>query len=217
MRFLISILLIGFPYIIFSQTILSPNFGSNSHPTLTIDKIGLFSTQVTMYLTITNKSDQTDWFCIDDKTFISDQVHSYKILNAEGIPNCPESTPFKILESKKFVLTFPPLKSNSYYINLIEPCNEFCISVYGIITNTELNEMINRAYIHYQKGNLAEAEKLFKEMIKEYPDYPCGIWVFNLLSILKERGNQQEANQWISYLKNSDIITDKDYYLDLLK
>jgi len=131
-----------------AQTIISPNYSLKSHETLNIIKIEIGSEATIFYLRIENKIEKGT-FCADKNIFVfyPDGMRS-KLVSSTGIPVCPDTHQFKSPgESLEFVLTFPPLKKGTEWIDLIEECSENCFSFYGISLDNDLNKRIG--YIRF--------------------------------------------------------------------
>ena len=97
---------------VFSQTHNQPNIGLKNHETLEITKIAVSPEKTTIYLEIENHI-EGGYFCADKNIYITyPDGGKVKLINAVGIPQCPDSYKFKSVGEKlQFTLTFPPLKS----------------------------------------------------------------------------------------------------------
>ena len=186
---LFLITLINLSYIAKSQTIITkPNFGQKSHPTLEIENIKITDNQTIIQLSITNKSPQGDWFCVDKKVELIDILTNkkYRLASLSGIPHCPETYKFtQVNEKLQFELRFPAIDKNTKYITLVEKCNNACFSIEGIILNENLNKKIDEAYSAFAKGLDFEALQLFKEARTLSSDYPYPLIKNNIEQIQK--------------------------------
>src|SRR5450759_5485426 len=129
-----------------SQTYNQPNFGLRSHETLEISKVVTIAQKTIIFLTIENKI-TGGYFCADKNIFIiyPDGTRS-KLISSKGIPVCPETYKFKTIgERLDFELTFPPLKQDTRWIDLVEDCSENCFSFYGVCLDNDLNKKIEDA------------------------------------------------------------------------
>lgn len=203
----------------YSQTILNPNLGSQSHPTLKITQIDLLSNQTIVYVQAENKSKKGDLFCADKNIYIKSLSDNkkYELIQSIGIPTCPENYQFTYVgEILKFTLYFPPLPKSTDYIDIIEDCNNYCFSFKGVILNKDLNKSINNAYEAYAKSDDKKTVQIFDKAIASFPDYPYGIIYFNIIKIHSDNNNIIKKKEWINKLKQSDVY-DKNYYLSIIK
>ena len=200
-----------------AQNISKPNFAMASHP-LKVLQIETNANNTIVYLSIKNQS-LTGAFCVDSKVYIKDVLADKKthMLYADGIPTCPEAHTFaRVGESLEFKLIFPKIAADAKYLDLIEDCTDHCFFLQGIILDTELNKLVNDAYVAYAQGKFDEATALFEQAITYYPDYPYGFIYFNLIKIHSEQDNWEKTNYWYSKLSESYAF-DKEYYLDIIR
>jgi hypothetical protein len=201
------------------QIINFPNVGVKSHPTLTIEKIEYKPDAINILLSVKNESEQGGWFCADKNIYMQDLLthKKYKLIKSENIPVCPESHQFKKAgEVLKFTLYFPPLEQDVKYIDLIEDCNNACFFFKGVILDKSFNEKIEFAYQLYAHNKSEQSVEAFSKIITEYPDFPYGIFYFNLIKIYSELNQWEKVKEWYLKLSDSNVL-DKIYYQDLIK
>lgn len=211
MKLIVSILLIFLAFIsgVYSQTVNSPNSGLRSHETLEITKIDITTQKTVISLNIENKI-AGGYFCADKNIFIIYPDGTRSSLNSsKGIPVCPDTYKFKTIGEKlEFELTFPPLKKNTEWIDLIEDCTDNCFSFYGVCLNKELNKKIEDASHFAETGEPAKAVLDFINIVKSIDARNSGIaglLYMNIIQLSKETGNAGKASEWYGKLKSSDI------------
>ncbi len=201
----ISILLI-FSLQTNGQTLEKPNFSMATHPIL-IDSIVFSEKEIKVELTIENQTSGGQ-FCADKNIYMIDVLQKTKIHLSlvTGIPVCPETYRFLYEgEKKTFQLTFPVMEHQPKYIDIIEECQEYCLSIFGIIVDPVFNAIINKGYNAYNNDNTDEALGYFEKAVKEHPDYPYSFLYTNIIQILAENQNYADAKQWLTRLNQSDL------------
>jgi hypothetical protein len=194
---------------LYSQTINRPNVGLRSHETLEISKVEITPQSTMIFLSIENRI-TGGYFCADKNIFIiyPDGTRS-KLTASEGIPVCPESYKFKTIGEKlDFVLTFPPLKQDTQWIDLIEDCTENCFLFYGISLNNELNKKIDDASILAENEEPAKALISFIKIFDSISSKNSGVKgliYINIIKLAKETGNISKAAEWYKKLESSGI------------
>lgn len=209
-RYLLSacLLIVG-TTIIQSQNLSFPNFALKSHETLTISKVETTPASTIIYLSIENKIDGGT-FCADKSIFITypDGTRS-RLIASKGIPVCPSSYKFKSIGEKlNFVLTFPPLKPGTQWIDLIEDCTDNCFSFYGVCLNSSLNGKIDEASVLAENGESHKALTEFTKIANSEAGKNSGLdglIYMNIVKLSKGTGNVTEAAKWYNKLKSSDI------------
>ncbi len=183
-----------------SQTIIEPNYALKSHETLEIKKIEITAAATTFYMSIENRT--TDgYFCADRNIFIvcPDESRS-RLISSNGIPVCPDTYKFKIIGEKlDFILTFPPLKQGTEWIDLIEDCSDNCFSFYGVTLDPDLNKRIDDAFVLIESGEPYEALTAFIEIAEEVEnDNPGveGLLYINIITLANKTGNSAQASEW---------------------
>jgi hypothetical protein len=190
-----------------AQTIISPNYSLKSHETLNIIKIEIGSEATIFYLRIENKIEKGT-FCADKNIFVfyPDGMRS-KLVSSTGIPVCPDTHQFKSPgESLEFVLTFPPLKKGTEWIDLIEECSENCFSFYGISLDNDLNKRINDAFALAENDEPVKAIGSFISIAGDIDNSNSGIegLVFiNIIKLAVASGDEVKAKEWYKKFKLS--------------
>jgi hypothetical protein len=200
----------------YSQIFLKPNYSLKSHETLEISKIEATTLETTVFLTVENRI-ANGYFCADKNISIiyPDGTHS-RLISSSGIPVCPDTYRFKTIGEKlSFKLTFPPLKKDIQWIDLIEECSDNCFSFYGICLNSELNKKIDEASVLAENKQTDRALANFINIENSAQTKNSGIeglLYLNIISLAKETGNNLKAEEWYGKLKASDIPR-KDAYI----
>jgi hypothetical protein len=194
---------------LYSQTINRPNSALRSHETLVISKVEITPQNTMIFLSVENRI-TGGYFCADKNIFIifPDGTRS-KLISSNGIPVCPDTYKFKTIGEKlDFILTFPPLKKDTEWFDLIEDCAENCFSFYGVSLNSELNKKIDDAYFFAENEEPAKALVSFIKIAREFDNKDMGIegLIFiNIIKLAKETGNISESTEWYNRLKSSGI------------
>lgn len=210
-RLIIPFLLIlsGYTFPLYSQTVNNPNSGLRSHETLEISKIDITTQKTVIYLNVENKI-TGGYFCADKNIYIlfPDGTRT-NLISSKGIPVCPDTYKFKTIGEKLgFELTFPTLKNNTQWIDLIEDCSDNCFSFYGICLDNELNKKIDDASHLAEIGEPANASLDFIKIassINAKNSGIVGLLYINIIQLSKESGNIAKAAEWYGKLKSSDI------------
>jgi hypothetical protein len=191
----------------FSQTFNQPNIGLKSHETLEIRKIEITPGKTVVFFMIENRREDGN-FCADKNIFIiyPDGSRS-RLVNAVGIPQCPETYKFKSIGEKLgFTLTFPPLKSSTEWIDIVEECASNCFHFYGITLNNDLNKRLDEAFILAAKGDPGKTILLFRSLLESVDKQDPGIkgsLYINIISAAVEAGDKVEAAVWYKRLLSS--------------
>jgi hypothetical protein len=199
-----------------SQTIEKPNYGLKSHETLEITRIENTQSHSTIYFTVENKI-TGGYFCADKNIFIvyPDGTRS-KLISSKGIPVCPDSYKFKTVGEKlSFELTFPALKQNTKWIDLVEDCQDNCFSFYGLCLNNILNKKIDEASSLAENNEPSKALLSFTDLAGSAENRNSGmegLVYVSIIKLAKETGDIAKASDWYSKLKSSNIPR-KDLYL----
>lgn len=213
-------LLLLFAAQLYSQTIDRPNYGLKSHETLEIESVVLTPNSATFFMVIENRSlDGT--FCADKNIFLLlPNGNRLKILEASGIPSCPDTYTFKNFGEKLyFSLTFPAIPKNIEWLDLVEDCDNACFSFNSVILNTDINQKIDHAYSLIQLGNLINASKEFESLLLDFKskdNYYEGAIYSNLVTLYRKLGDDANAKKWFEVLLSSDIRL-KEKYIESLK
>ena len=192
-----------------SQTVSNPNFALKSHETLEIRKIETTTSSTNFYMSVENRA-TGGYFCADRNTFIiypgGERV---RLISSSGIPVCPDTYKFRLTGEKlDFILTFPPLKPGTEWIDLVEDCQEYCYSFYRIITADGINAKIEDAYSPAERGEPPLALDRFIKMTMETGGDNKGfggLLYLNIIKLAEEAGNKKVASDYYSRLVSSGI------------
>ena len=192
-----------------SQSIDNPNYSLKSHETLEISRVELTPQKTVIFLSIENRR-TGGYFCADKNIFLiyPDGTRS-GMTASKGIPVCPDTYKFKSIGEKlSFELTFPPLKQNVQWIDLVEDCNENCFSFYGVTLNNDLNKEIDAASVLAENKEPAKALISFINIAGTTNFRNSGIEglvYMNIIKLAKETGNSVKSSEWYMKLKSSGI------------
>ena len=205
--FVFGVLLMSLAGFLQSQTFINPNYSLKSHPTLNIIKVEAKPEATFFYLSIENRIADGS-FCADKNIYIvyPDGGKS-KLESSSGIPVCPDAYKFKTVgERLEFVLTFPPLKKGTEWIDLVEDCSDNCFSFYGVTLNNELNKRIDDAFALAENEEPAKAMVRFLTLVEEIDENNQGIeglLYVSIIKLAKETGDDAKAEEWYKKLKTS--------------
>jgi len=190
------------------QTIAKPNYSLKSHETLEINKIETTSKSTVFYMSVENRT-TGGYFCADRNIFIVDpDGKRSKLTSSGGIPVCPASYKFKSIgERLDFILTFPPLKQGTEWIDLIEECADNCFSFYGITLDSDLNKKIDDAFALAETDKPADALYSFIRIAEDTDNKNHGIeglLYLNIIKLARETGNPEKASEWYRRMISSD-------------
>jgi hypothetical protein len=203
----------------YTQTYIKPNYALKSHETLEITKIDLSAQKTVIFLSIGNRI-TGGYFCANKNLFIiyPDGTRS-RLTSSKGISVCPDAYKFKTIGEKlDFELTFPPLKKDTQWIDLVEDCTENCFSFYGVCLNTNLNKEIDDASVLAESHEPAKALMSFIKIADTIDNNNSGIKgmiYLNIIELAKETGNISKATEWYNKLKSSDIPRNSLYIKNL--
>lgn len=191
-----------------SQTFISPNYSLKSHETLNIVKIEARSEATLFYMSIENGIDGGT-FCADRNiNIIYPDGKKSKLVSSEGIPVCPDTYQFRSIGEKlEFVLTFPPLKKGTVWIDLVEQCTDNCFSFYGICLDNDLNRRIDNAFSMAENDEPMKAMGSFIAILEDVDKSNSGIeglLYINIIKLAKETGDDTMAGEWFRIFKISD-------------
>ena len=199
----------------YSQTILKPNYGLKSHETLEIKKIECSSESVSVFLSIENRI-QGGAFCADKNIYILyPDGEKSRLISSSGIPVCPDSYKFKTIGEKlDFILVFPPLKTGTEWIDLVEDCNENCFSFYGVTLDQALNQRLDEVFAKASEGTSADNIILFRSILDSISGQNHGIegsLYINIIEAAREESDYVNARLWYKRLASSNAPRLKDY------
>jgi len=173
-----------------------------------IQKIELKSDATVFYMSIENRI-TGGTFCADKNIYIlyPDGKKS-RLVSSSGIPVCPEVYRFRTPGEKlEFILTFPPIKTGTGWIDLIEDCNDNCFSFYGVLLDNVLNERINEAFTLADRKEYSKAMGAFVSILEKAGKTYTGIeglLYINIIKLAIETGDDKKAEEWYNKFRISD-------------
>ncbi len=187
-----------------SQVVEKPNFLLKSHETLELKSITQSEKATVVRLELTNFR-EGGAFCIDKGTkIVLPGGRSLKLENVMGMPECPENYIFATIGEKVlFTLTFDGLPEGTPWINIIEGCDDNCISIYGIVLDNGLNQRIDNAYKFIDDGAVANAITEFESILEKIRGsghmYEAALYSV-LIEIAREEGDSKGYERYINEL-----------------
>ena len=205
--FVIGILLMSVVGFLQSQTFINPNYSLKSHETLNIIKVEAGSEATIFYMSVENKIKGGN-FCADKNIYIIyPDGKKGKLESSSGIPVCPDNYKFKAPGEKiEFILTFPPLKKGTEWIDLVEECSDNCFSFYGVSLNNDLNKRINDAFAFAENNEPSKAMISFIDIAEEVDKSNTGIeglLYINIIKLAVGTGDNAKASEWYKKFKLS--------------
>jgi hypothetical protein len=188
-----------------------PNFSLTSHPTLDIMSVERWEDQTVVNIRVKNERISGS-FCFDRESFLLNSLgtEAWKLTAMEGIPACPDRHRFRSIgEVLDFSLIFPAIPDEIQYIDLVEKCEDACVSVKYILLDEELNQQIREGFNLYEAGRPAAALKVFEDIMESgYDNYSpvFGTLFLYMMSIHHELGQSREARRIFNELKDSAIV-----------
>jgi hypothetical protein len=191
-----------------SQTIEKPNYALKSHETLEILRVELSAEKTVIYFTIVNLRSEGGTFCADGNISIFDPSGAkLKLKSSSGIPVCPDSYKFRrIGEKLQFTLEFPPLKTGTRWIDIVEECESDCFWFYGLTLEADLNKKLDEAFVMASKGKPADNIILFKNILDSIDSQNLGIeglLYINIINAAIEDADKVNATVWYKRLASS--------------
>jgi len=198
-----------------SQTFINPNYSLKSHETLNIIKVEARPEATFFYMSLENRI-PNGTFCADKNIYlVYPDGKKSRLESSSGIPVCPDTYKFKAPGEKlEFMLTFPPLKPGTKWIDLIEDCNDNCFSFYGITLDNDLNKRIDEAFSFGENDEAARALIGFVSIAEEIDTKNLGIEGLIYINIIKlsiETGDEKKAEEWYRKFKLSDAPRLSEY------
>ena len=192
----------------FSQTFSLPNYSLKSHQTLEIEKIEITSEKTIVFLSIENQT-PGGYFCADKNIYIIyPDGTRIRLVKSIGIPVCPENYLFKnIGEKLDFSLDFPPLRTGTKWIDVIEECSANCFWFYGVTLNNDLNKRLDDAFAAASKGKPEDNILLFRNILESVDNQDLGIegsLYINIINAAIEAGDKIEAAVWYKRFLSSN-------------
>jgi hypothetical protein len=205
------ILIVVFQVRLMSQIYDKPSFSLSSHPTLEIMSVEKWEDQTVLNIRVKNQRISGS-FCFDKQSFLLNSLgtEEWKLTSMDGIPACPDQHRFKAIgEVLDFSLVFPAIPDEVKYIDLLEGCEDACVSVKYILLDEEMNNRINEGFNLYELGRLAASLQVFEDIMEaRYDNYSpvFGTLYLYMMSIYYELGQSKEVRRIFSELKASAII-----------
>jgi hypothetical protein len=198
-----------------SQSFLQPNFGLKSHETLVVNSIEISDRSTIVSLTVENKKEGGS-FCADRNIYlIYPDGSREKLISSTGIPVCPDTYKFKYQgERLTFTLTFPRLKNNPEWIDLVEECSDNCFYFFGLTLDNVLNGRINETFRMAETGDPVKAMMTFVSILESVESKNHGIeglLYVNIISLAKLSGNVGQASDWYKKLMISNAPRISEY------
>lgn len=199
-----------------AQIFEQPNFSLTSHPTLDIISVERWEDQMVVNLSLKNERFSAS-FCIDSNTVLKNSLgdDEYTLLSMEGIPSCPDVYRFiSIGERIAFSLTFPAVPDEVRYIDLVENCDENCVSLKYILLDEDMNTRLNEGFHLYELGKPLAALQAFEDIMStEYDGVSpvFGTVYLYLISIHYELGSSKDARRVYQELRESNIIGREEF------
>jgi hypothetical protein len=204
-----------FQFTVNSQVYERPNFSFSSHETLDLERVDVEADQTRVYFSILNRKLGAT-FCIDTSTYIKNSLGSeeYKLVESIGVPDCPDVHKFSIVGKKlSFILVFPPINKGIKYIDIIENCQEGCLSIRYVLLDAVINERINEALDLYESRKLKESLAAFENLLLSNNDNKSPVFgtiYLYMMSINYELGQSKEIRRLYNELEQSSIINKEE-------
>jgi hypothetical protein len=206
---------LSFQFTADSQVYERPNFSFSSHETLELERVEVDASQTRVYFSILNRK-LGGTFCMDTSTYIKNSLGSeeYKLVESIGVPDCPDVHKFSIVGKRlSFILVFPPISKEIRYIDIIENCQEACLSVRYVLLDTVINERINEALNLYESRKMEESLAGFENLMLSYNDNVSPVFgtiYLYMMSINYELGQSKEIRRLYNELEQSSIINKEE-------
>lgn len=197
------------------QIAVNPNSALKSHETLSIIRVEGGPEYTKIYLQVENLR-QGGNFCADKNiVIIYPDGTRLRLIKADGIPVCPEIYKFSTIGEKlSFTLTFPPLRNETGWFDLVEDCQENCFWFYGVTINNDLNKRIDELFALAARNTPEQNIRAFRSMLEELDNSNPGIeglLYINIINAAIEAGDRVEASVWYNRLKSSDAPRREQY------
>ena len=204
-----------------SQVYEQPNFALSSHPTLEVTSIEKWTDRTVVNISVQNQNISGS-FCIDPDTYLVNSLgkDEYRLVSMDGIPACPEEYRFNSVgEILGFSLVFPALADDVIYVDLLERCENACVSLKYILLDKALNERINEGFQLFELGRPNASLQVFEDiMAEDFDNYSpvYGTIYLYIMSIHYELGNSRELRRVFNELNESSIIG-RDEFIEAAK
>ena len=196
-----------FSLVVSGQSVNKPNFFLTSHETLTILSITNTHSGSVVKAELINYIDGGT-FCIDKGTRITTaDGKPLKLRSVTGLPQCPEVYRFASFGEKIFfTMNFDPIPEDTKWINIIEGCDDNCVTIYGLVLNEKLNMAIDEAYNLLEEGKTEMGVKLFEEILGGLKGsnhmYEAAIYS-TLIELMTKEGEAERKKYYLDELLNS--------------
>ena len=199
-----------------AQPPIQPNYGLKSHETLEIIKVETTAEETSIYMSIENRIPKGS-FCADRNIFIiNPDGTGSKLISSAGIPVCPVKYNFKTIGEKlDFTLTFPPLKPDVKWIDLIEECSENCFWFYGVTLDSVLNKKLNDVFTMASVKKPSDNIYLFNSILDSIDSQNLGIeglLYINIINTAVEEADKVNAIIWYKRLASSGAPRLNQYF-----
>jgi oligoribonuclease NrnB/cAMP/cGMP phosphodiesterase (DHH superfamily) len=160
-------------------------------------------------MVVKNTRIQGGTFCADKNIIIIYPDGSRdKLISVQNIPVCPDSYKFKAPgEQLDFVLLFPPLKPGTEWIDLVEECNDYCFSFYGVTLDNALNKLLDSAFNRASYQKPSENITLFASLIDSLDNRNLGIeglLYINIIDAAMAEADKVNTIVWYKRLASSN-------------
>jgi hypothetical protein len=221
MRTILIILLFVCPVSTGAQVLDKPNVGLSSHEYIELDRIEFTGGRTLLYLTIENKR-LAGRFCISEDTWLKNSLgdSEYRLIESANIPVCPETYRFRSIgEKRSFVLHFPQADEPVRYFDLVEHCEDDCLTMKYICLDPEINRRINEGLDLYAAGRPDQALAHFEGILADRNDNYSpvfGTLYLYLMMVSFDMGSSKDLRYWYDELKSSSVVN-REEILEVIK
>jgi hypothetical protein len=170
---------------VYPQSFIKPNYGLKSHETLEIKRIEANQEGTTFYMVVKNTRIQGGTFCADKNIII---------IYPDG-------------SRDKLISVFPPLKPGTEWIDLVEECNDYCFSFYGVTLDNALNKLLDSAFNRASYQKPSENITLFASLIDSLDNRNLGIeglLYINIIDAAMAEADKVNTIVWYKRLASSN-------------
>ena len=221
MRNLLIFLFCILSFSAYAQVLDRPNVGISSHESIELEKIEYSGGRTMLYLTVENKR-LGGRFCINEDTYLKNSLGEgeYRLIESANIPVCPETYRFRSIgETRSFVLHFPQVDDSIRYLDLVENCEDDCLTMKYICLDEEINRRINEGLDLYAAGQPDQALAHFEGIMADRNDNYSpvfGTLYMYLIMVSYDMGSSEDLKQWYNALRSSSVIN-RDEIIEVLK
>jgi antitoxin component YwqK of YwqJK toxin-antitoxin module len=194
-----------------SQTIIeNPSFNKTTHKDLKIEKITIDDNKTIVDFFI--YADE-GWFCVENSYYIKGKTDekTYKLLKSEGMSICPKNYEFNH-DSVRFSLHFQPIDTINDYIDIIEGCDNSCVTIENILIDNgiaDINNAYSKANNYYHQKNYTKAIEIAKNGLQLVKD-TNGLRYGQLSLIIGDSylwsKDYDNAEIWYQRILNSNLV-----------